>query len=541
MKLPFFRRSRLAAPTPFQLSRARPAARGGLSWLFLLPVLLVSLFVGLIGGLDSPALLLIVVGAVFALLLFVMANLYGLITILFVAAFLVQGSALYFVRMKAAVWVAVGFAIMFLARTLLELLLRRRPRGEDIPRPEGGGVLLAAALYVLCFGISGVINRVPTGQLLSAFKSTLPMFGVLLALYWIRWQPQQLEKLWRLLVVVALIQLPVVLYQHFFIADGRTYDSIVGTFGGTPGFGGNSAGMVIFMLGMLVYALARWDRGLLSLPRMLAVAAVVLAVVLLGEVKAAFIWLPAVTFWVLRKRIMKNLLFMVGYAMLIMVFMASTYAVYKALYWGKNFNKGHTVAEELDARGGYFFDPRSINYKTGEVSRGASLAIWFNDKGSSLPKRLVGFGPGASKPAGGVVSAGEVARRYAPLSIDATALAILLWDEGVLGALAYVALLLAALRLGWKVTKNKQLDPGRQAIAETCVPLLALLLSTLIYNRGLVEECTAELLLMFCIGSIVQIARYSGAAATVAAAPETAPPLAAPAVKSGLARPLHAA
>lgn len=523
MKLPFFSRTLSAASTPLQQSRARLTARAGLSWIFFLPVLFISLFVGLVGALDSPALLLIVVGAVFAVLLFLMGNLYGLITVLFVATFLVQGSALYFLHMKAAVWVAAGFAIMFLARTILELLLRGRPKVDDIPRPIGGGVMLAASLFVLCFAVSGVINRVPMVQLVSSFKSTLPMFGVLLAMYFIRWDSRHIEKLWGLLLLVALIQLPVVLYQHFFVATASTYDSIVGTFGGTPGFGGNSAGMVIFMLAMLAYSLARWDRGLMSVSRLFMVVVAVLGVVLLGEVKAALVWLPLVTFWVLRKRITKNLLFMVAYAMVIIVFMGGTYAVYKALYWGKNVkaDRGRSVAEELDARGGYFFDPRGINYKTGEVSRGASLAIWFNDRGSSLPKRLVGFGPGASKPAGGVVKGGEVAQRYAPLSINATALAILLWDEGILGALAYAALLLAAILLGLKLVRNRELDPKRQVIVESSVALIFLLFSTLIYNRGVMEEHTAQLILMFCIGSIVQVARYGSSLATVNVAAAT--------------------
>lgn len=517
MNFPLFSKLRTAYAARAIRPARRAPTRKGLSWLLLLPLLMVAMFVGMVAGMDSPTLLLIVVGVVFAGLLFVLADLYGLLSILFVATFVVQGGALYFLRMKAAVWVAMGFAIMFLARTLLELVLRRRTQGEAGPAAEGHGVFLATLLFLLCFAVSGLINRVPAAQLLNAFKSTLPMFGVLLALYWLRWEQRQLKNLWTLLLLVAAIQLPVVAYQHFFIAGDHTYDSIVGTFGGTPGFGGNSAGLVIFSLGALVYSLARWDLGLMSLPRVLMVAVGVLAIVLLGEVKAAFIWLPLVTCWTLRKRIMKNMLFMIGYAMMVVVFMGATYAVYAALYWGKDASKGHTVAEKFDARGGYFFDPRSINYKTGEVSRAASLAIWFHDNASSLPKRLIGFGPGAVKPAGGVVAAGDVARRYAPLSIDATALAILLWNEGILGALAYVALMVLALRMSLRVIKMPGLDPPQRAIAEACVPLLFLMLSTLVYNRGVMEEPTAELLLMFCIGSVLQLGRFGVVNARAAA------------------------
>lgn len=518
MRIPRFGARRAA---PAAAPRRRPPRKQTMSWPLMLTLILVSLFVGMVGGLGSPPLLLMVGGVVFALLLFFLASRYGLMVILFISTFVAQGSALYFLGLKSAQWVTVGFAMMFLVRTVLELLLARHRKGDPEPVHEGGALVMAAAMYLLSFGISMVINRVPLAQIVSASKATLPMFGVLLSFYWVRWEDGRLSKLWSLLVLVALVQLPVVVYQHFFIAGAHTFDSIVGTFGGTPGFGGNSAGLVIFVLTAVTYSLARWNRGLLSNWRTLGMVGVGLAIILLGEVKAAFIWLPFASFWVLRERILKNVLSMIAYAMVIVMFMGATYAVYSALYWGKDANKGHTVAEKLDARGGYFFDPNSINYQTGEVSRAASLAIWFKDRGSSLPKRLIGFGPGASKPAG-LLGPGEVARRFAPLYVDATALVILLWDEGILGALAYVAMMVLAIRTGLRVARNGALAPAQLAIVETCVPVLIISLSTLVYNRGVVEEPTAELLLMFCMGSVVQIARHGLMAARAAGTPAAA-------------------
>lgn len=531
MRIPYFGRASAsagpAAPPPPRRRRKK-----GLSWPMMLTLLLVALLVGMVGGLGSPPLLLVVGAIVFAMLLFFLASRNGLMVILFISTFAVQGSALYFLGMKSAQWVTVGFAMMFVLRTVLELLLSRHGRGAPVPAPEGGAMITAAGLYLLSFAISMVINRVPAMQIVSASKATMPMLGVLLSLYCVRWDGRALEKLWTLMLLIAMAQMPVVLYQHFFIAGARTYDSIVGTFGGTPGFGGNSAGLVIFVLATMTYALARWNRGLLSPARTLGVVGVSVAIVLLGEVKAAFIWLPFATFWVLRERIMKNVLTMIAYGMVIVVFMGCTYAVYSALYWGKDASKGRTVAEKLDARGGYFFDPNSINYQTGEVSRAASLAIWANDRGSSLPKRLIGFGPGACK-SGGALGPGQVARRFAPLIVDATALVIVLWDEGILGALAYVSLMLLAIRTGLRVARQGALPPAQLAIVEACVPVLMICLSTLVYNRGVVEEPTAELLLMFCMGCVVQIGRYGLVAAR--SAPATAPaPYRAPASAAAL-------
>ena len=96
--------------------------------------------------------------------------------------------------------------------------------------------------------------------------------------------------------------------------------------------------LVLFIVAVSVYALARWNRGLMSRPLALLVFAIGLAVILLGEVKAAFIWLPLGVFIVLRQRIMKNLFSVIAYGILAVAMLGSIYFVYNALYWGQTLN-----------------------------------------------------------------------------------------------------------------------------------------------------------------------------------------------------------
>jgi hypothetical protein len=189
---------------------------------------------------------------------------------------------------------------------------------------DGSTVEIAALLFVAAFVVSLVFNRVPKSQIFSAVKAMLPMFSVLFALYWFRWKEGHLETSWRMMFWVVLVQVPVVLYQHFFVASATTFDSIVGTFGGTPGFGGNSAIMVLFTVLAMGYGAARWQAGLMSGKAMWAFQAIGFAIILLGEVKAAFIWLPLVLAWVLRRRILRSFAALLGFGILLAAFVGTT-------------------------------------------------------------------------------------------------------------------------------------------------------------------------------------------------------------------------
>ncbi len=523
MRLPFGRGRPSVVGTAVPARRPQAARKpAGLSWLLAIPLILVALLLGAVTGLDSPVLVTMLAGAMFAMLLFVLLNAQSLLFALFVLTFVVQGSALYFLGIRQATWVAVGMAVLFFCRILLDKAgqstLHRGPR----IKAATSAVMVAVAVYAACFLCSLVLNRAPLGQIVSSVKSVWPMFGVLMAFFWLRWTQQRIEMLWWLMIAIAAVQGPVVLYQHFFVASARfgAFDSVVGTFGGTPLGGGLSSIMVLFVIAVVVYALALWNRGVITRTQMLMIGTFGLGVILLGEVKASFIWLPVASFLVLRRRIMKNLLSFLSFGVTVAVLLSGIYFVYNALYWGGGMDRKASVTEKLDAGGGYFFNVDNVDYRTGEISRGASLALWFKDRLTSVPQRIVGYGPGASK-TGNAFGVGPLVERFAPLHIDATALAVLLWDVGVLGTLVFCAIPLAGIKAGWRFVASGQGSAGQLAIVETSVAMLVLFTSLLFYNRALMDEPTAQLLFMFCLGCVVQAVRY-GPAPEPAPAPERA-------------------
>lgn len=476
------------------------------------PLMFVPLFLGAVIGLDAPVLVAILSGIVGAVMVFAMMDTRGMILVMFVLTFLVQGSAQYFGHIRQAPWLAVGIAGLFFMRCLLELTTQNRAQIKAVKNQRMSMVMVSLVLYLACFATSFLVNRSSISQLIASMKANLPMFGVLVALFWFHWGTKGMTRLWRLMMWITVLQLPVVVYQHFVVAARRAqgFDSVVGTFGGTQGAGGLSAIMVVFVITTLGYCLACWNRGLLSKKVTVSFVAVFVLIILMGEVKASFVWIPLITFIVLRKRALKNVFTLVTYGTVTTCLLLLIYVVYNALYWGNLKGNEGTAAEKLDRTGGYFFDTSNVDYKTGEVSRGASLGLWANDRNSSLPKRLIGYGPGASK-TGGALGKGEVARRFEPLSIDSTTMSSMLWDIGILGVLAYTSLMITGIWTAVRFLWSGRGSEHQKAMVEACVASMLIMTSLLIYNRALTDEPTLQLLFLFMLGTIVQVDRYTDA------------------------------
>ena len=115
---------------------------------------------------------------------------------------------------------------------------------------------------------------------------------------------------------------------------------------------------------------------------------------------------------------------------------------------------------------------------------------------------------------------GPVAKRFKPLSIDATATAMLLWDTGLLGMLSFTGIIVCGIYTGLRYIRRGEGSPRQLAMAEASTAALCLFLTMLIYNRTLLDEPTVQLLFFFCLGCVVQLARYR-VPDTTAPLPET--------------------
>ena len=471
-----------------------------------LAVLFVAAFAGLIAPIGGLRLTLVFAGVLLVIPVVWFLSAQNLLPILLVFIFLIQGPGSSILHIRALVWVGSGLAFLFLLRTVLEILLAKLGRRmPNVPWGGAAGIVIAAGIYLGFFFFGLAIGKATKLQLLSSIRFGVPMFGVLMVLAYTQFTEKRLLIMWRLILGIMLLQLPVVIYQHFWGMGLIGWDAVVGTFG--PGM---SAVMVVFTVAALIYALACWTRGLMPFWQLAVVFAFAMANMLLGEVKAIVFWMPLALVLTLRTRLLRNIGTFIAYGCLIAVFMVGTFAAYKAMYWGEQGASGNTVEQKLQHTGGYFFDPYEIQYATGEVGRFASLYIWYRDPTPDVMGRLIGFGPGASAD-GESTGRGVVALRYRPLHIDATTLAALLWDLGILGTATFVMIPVLAVLAAVRYLRRGGGTLHQQAMVDASAVILVVMMTTFIYNRTLLVETSSQLLFLFCTGCIVQMCRFASA------------------------------
>ncbi len=489
-----------SSPAPQRAGQRYSRANIGL---YILSALIIAPLLGAVIALGSPILTGALAGILFVIPFIVYVESKSLLPLLFVYIFLIQGVISNSFHLKFALWFGSGFAMLFLLRTLLELTINKMKPNWQHQSWQGTGKIAGAILvYLLFFFFSLSQGSASKGQIFSQLRFSLPMFGVFLALASIQFTTRRTRLLWTIILFVVVVQLPLVLYQHFTLKGLGDWDNVVGTFGR-----GMSPVLVIFSVAAFMYCLACWSRGLMPLWLLLAIGSIAMANILLGEVKAVVFWLPVGVIYILRERIFRNISSLIAYGCLIAGFLVLVFYAYEVMYWNADGTSHRTSEQEVAQEGGYFFNPNQINKHTGEIGRVAAVFLWYRDPGQGLRERLIGFGPGASATSTST-GRGVAAARYRPLQINVNTLATLLWDVGILGALSYIFIFIFGIYEGFRFVARGTASAIHLAIVDACTTMLIILSSTLIYNDTLMVETASQLLLCFCLGCVIQYSRF---------------------------------
>ncbi len=285
-------------------------------------------------------------------------------------------------------------------------------------------------------------------------KGYFQMWPFLLALALVAWNPRLIDTLPRLLLIIAICQLPFVLHQYFFLAPMRVglgagvvaVDVVAGTFGGTVFGGGANAVLALYMVIVVACLLAIWKRGALSGIAMLAAGIALLAPVFVNQAKVAAIYIPVAYVIIFSKEISEQPARFLGAGVLMMLLVGGLLTVFSTTNPGGGFD---TLSEFFD----FLFERQTAGIAArgdySELSRWTTLTFWAGEHMSENPAYwLIGHGPGASRVQdGGLDLALTLAEtRYAGLPLGYTAVSAILWDTGVLGLLAVFGMLLAGYR-----------------------------------------------------------------------------------------------
>lgn len=298
------------------------------------------------------------------------------------------------------------------------------------------------------------------GEFISGFKRYFQASALLVNLATLALTPKHFKQWQKLILAIALLQLPFALYEMIFIVPERVgvvagaelTDVIAGTFGANLDTGSANAEMATFVIIAFIFLFARWQEKQFSGRTLLLMAALLLSPLFLGETKIVVVMLPLVTLILLRDDIRNNpgrfaifgtlallLFFALGF---LYVFVMDKATLHEAI--------GGTLAYNFGNQG----------YGTNVLNRTTVLSFWWQEQSLSDPLSfLLGHGLGSSYSGGGALIPGHIGSLYPSYGIDLTSASTLLWDLGLVGLILYLAILAfawtAAVRLRRDSTDHK--------------------------------------------------------------------------------------
>lgn len=432
------------------LPTARPVAvaAGAWTWALLLFACVAAVLLGLVASSASPVAVALAATLVLAPILIIRPTwsiwtlLVGGLLIAGVVPIWAEGSA------SKVVWGLSGLSFLLLAVVLVRALLTPAMR-------QGTPMFVWLALAFLFYGVlNGLLQWAGPFEVLSAIKRYYQAFGLMFALCWLPLLVSDVQRWRKLLLVVALLQLPWAIYERVHLVPIREgfkaaypglvpIDVVAGTFGANMYEGGANGAMAAFLIVMLAFILANWREKRLGAGRALLLALLVMLPLFLGETKIVVLLLPLMFLVLYRAEILRR----PHVAILGLLTGAAVTAGAVLAY--VNITGSRSVDAMVADTVSYNFENRGHGRYL--LNRTTALRFWAERQSMADPAAtVVGNGLGSAHDATG----GHMAVRYAGYGIGLTAASTLLWDLGVFGLLLFLAVVAAAWRAAGFVRRH---------------------------------------------------------------------------------------
>ena len=337
-------------------------------------------------------------------------------------------------------------------------------------------------------------------EVVAGSKRYFQGYGVMFALALFSVKKNDIALLGKLLLLIALLQLPFAIYEFVVLvpmrggleAGGEATDVVAGTFGANLVGGSANAEMAAFLLIVFSFLLSRWRMKLLTTARFTSLAVLCLAPLVLGETKVVVFLFPVILLILLRKDLLKKPgrsipLFIAGAVLCV----AFGY-VYVALMDTKV--AGDSFATTLQ------YNIGNDGYGNNILNRTTVLSFWWERHSLETPVHLF-FGHGIGSAYFGMnnLIPGHVALQYPRYGIDLTSASTLLWDTGAVGFFLHLSLYFfawsAASRLWAKVT-----EPAARADLLAIQAALAIFLIFTFYRDSAVNLMAFEIVIALVFG-----------------------------------------
>ncbi len=210
------------------------------------------------------------------------------------------GLVQYFTGMQSVLW------IPFFLTLLMVGLLVMQTRDGSLQLDAQETIVLA--LYFSFLVLAGTSTLIQGGITVAivAFKNEIALSLVMICLLLGFCRESQIYRVTRYLYWVFYAQIPVMIYQVLLVVPQRVavrgedekWDSVVGTFGGDPMGGGNTAAMGLFCLLIMLLKVSEYKHGLTTFKSMALHIVLGIGLCIIGEVKFVILLSPIFLAWV---------------------------------------------------------------------------------------------------------------------------------------------------------------------------------------------------------------------------------------------------
>lgn len=474
-----------------------------------------ALVAGAVSATSRPGLIALAFGGIAAFVLSMSRK--ALLFSIVIGGLVVTGlTQLYLPEVKLVKVVVPLIALALLAHALVDLFqLRRDPRPRTMPGLVGWMLVFAGIAAV-----STIINWNP-GVALLGFKGYFTLWPLVFALMLSRWQIADLDWLLKLMLVIALAQIPFVVQQYVVLVPLREglgpgiipVDILVGTFGGNVTGGGANAVLALFSFVVFACLLGLWRHGAIPGFAALSLGLPIIAPVFFNEAKVAVIYLPvavAMVFW--RDIVLRPIRFLLAGGITVVLFSLLMTAM-TVFHPGGNLRSWADLIDVTWSQ--QVADIEELRGQHSELTRWTVLTFWAQEHGRSHPLHVaIGHGIAASRTAEegewSVTRTLAEERYHEGLRIGYTAVSALLWDTGILGLIAVMGVMFSAWRTAGRLAMEyAPVDPFHAGIFEGLKAGIAIVAISLAHKDFFVLHLPYQTLVLLMLGYLALAARRS--------------------------------
>lgn len=418
---------------------------------------------------------------------------------------------LYVPQVQQIRWVLTPIAIVLAFYALWELTRSRFARSSQ-PVPV---VIWWALAFLAATVVASITSHFMPERFFVGFKGYFQVWGLLIALAFFPWPVGVIDRLPRLALAIAFLQLPFVLHQLLVLVPRRVglgdgvvaIDIVAGTFGASLEGGGANAVLNAFLTVVIAGLIAARQLGVISSLRLFALAAPLTFPILVNEAKVSVFYLMAVFAVLYGRDLIERPMRFVAASLSMALLLA---VVVIALVLGAP--SGSRV-ETVDDLIRFTYESNIESDEVGnELSRFGGLRFWLERNGSSdIKSTLLGHGLGYTRVADVETPYRETVNSTIsgiPVSIDLkqdignTAVAALLWETGILGLFCVFGLLAATFRSAGRLEQMRHHPPERVAAFRAARAASLILFITLWHKNVFVFDVAYQTLVMFVVGFV---------------------------------------